>query len=99
MHVMHKEGLNTPEWGIVKKLNENLKAKIHAKHGETRAINTKDGKRQEGVLSVGQYALLMDEINKEMSKQNPGTCTPDLEETIGRLLWLDDVVLTISDPK
>ena len=42
MYVMHKEGLNTPEWNIVKKLNENLKAKIQTKYGETTAINIKD---------------------------------------------------------
>ena len=41
MYVMHK-GLNTPEWNIVKKLNENLKAKIQTKYGETTAINIKD---------------------------------------------------------
>ena len=75
MYVMHKEGLNTPEWNIVKKLNENLKAKIHTKYGETRAINIKDSIRQVGVLSVAQYALLMDEINKEINKHNLGTHT------------------------
>ena len=45
MYVMHKEGLNIPEWNIVKKLNENLKAKIHAIYGETRVINIKDSIR------------------------------------------------------
>ena len=42
MYVMHKEGLNSPEWNIVKKLKENLMAKIHTKYEETRAINIKD---------------------------------------------------------
>ena len=99
MYVMHKEGLNTPDWNIVKELNENLEAKIHAIYGETRAINIKDSIRQGGVLSVAQYALLMDEINKEINKHNLGTYIPDLEETIGCLRWMDAMVLFTSDPK
>ena len=30
MYAMHKEGLDTSEWNIVKKLNENVNAKLHA---------------------------------------------------------------------
>ena len=47
-----------------KKLNENLTATIQTKYGPTRKIKIKDSTRQGGVLSVFQYALLMDEINK-----------------------------------
>ena len=46
MYVMHKEGPDTPEWSIIKQLNENLKAKIQTKYGETRANNIKDSIRQ-----------------------------------------------------
>ena len=48
-----------------KKLNENLTATIHTKHWPTRKIRIKDSIRQGGVLSVLQYALLMDEITKD----------------------------------
>ena len=99
MHVMHKEGLYTPEWNIVKKLNEKLKAKLPTKYGETRAINIRDSIRQGGVLSVALSALLMAEINKEINKHNLATYTPDLEETMCCLLWMDAMVLNTSDPK
>ena len=79
---MHKEGLDTSEWNIVKKLNENVNAKLHAKYGETRALNIKDSIRQ-GVLIVAQYAQLMVYTNKEIRKQSLGTNIPDLENTIG----------------
>jgi hypothetical protein len=35
MYVMHKEGLDTNTWNIVKKLNQNLTARIRTKHGLT----------------------------------------------------------------
>ena len=99
INAMHKEGRSTPEWNMVKKLNENIKAKIQTKYRETRAINIKESIIQGGVLSVAQYALLMSQINKEISKQDLGTYIPDIEETIGCLLWMDDVVLITSDQK
>ena len=98
MYVMHKEGLTGPEWDLVKKMNENLTAKISTKHGDTREIKIKDSIRQGGVLSVLQYALLIDEINKEITKENLGTYIPSLDEIIGCLLWMDDVLLISSDP-
>ena len=45
MYVMHKEGLNTPEWDIIRKLNENLTANIQTKHGMTREIKITDSIR------------------------------------------------------
>ena len=99
MFVMHKEGLTSPHWEIVRKPNENITAKITTKYGDTRKIEIKDSIRQGGVLSVLQYALLIDEINKEITKENLGTYVPCLEETIGCLLWMDDVLLISSDPK
>ena len=99
LHVMHKEGLKSPEWEIVKKLNENLSATITTKYGTTREIKIKDSIRQGGVLSVAQYALLMDEINKEITKENLGIYMPSLDEKIGCLLWMDDVILATTEPK
>ena len=47
-------------------MNENLTAEIKTRHGNTRKIKIKDSIRQGGVLSVTLYALLMDEINKDI---------------------------------
>ena len=42
---------------------------------------------------------MMDEINKEIAKEGLGTFVPSLDEIIGCLLWMDDVMLISSDPK
>ena len=93
MYVMNKQGVNTPEWLIAKKLNEDLRATIKTMHGNTRIIKIRDSIRQGGVLSVAEYAVLMDEINKEIEKENLGINIEELGEIIGCLLWMDDVVL------
>ena len=72
IYVMQKEGTDLPTWKLVKELNSNLKATLKTKHGNTKQIQIKDSIRQGGVLSVIQYALLMDEINKEIIKENIG---------------------------
>ena len=84
--------------GPSKKMNENLTAQLSTRHGNTREIKIKDSIRQGGVLSVLQYALLTDEINKEITKENLGTHIESLDETIGCLLWMDDVLLISSEP-
>ena len=99
MYVMHKEGLDSPEWQTIKRLNEKLTAVIKTKHGDTREIKITDSIRQGGVLSVAQYALLMDEISKEIEKEDLGIYVPSLNEKIGCLLWMDDVILISTDPK
>ena len=99
LFVMHKEGVNAPEWLLIKKLNERLKAKIQTKFGETREINIKDSIRQGGVLSVGQYASLMDKISKRIENEDLGPYLEYLEERIGCLLWMDDVVLISFNEK
>ena len=99
LYVMHKQGLEAPEWEIIKRLNENLTAKIQTKYGDTREIKIKDSIRQGGVLSVSQYALLMDEINKEITEEDLGIYLPSIEETIGCLLWMDDVILATLEPE
>ncbi len=42
MYVMHKQGLIDRIWCIIKKLNENLTARVNTKHGLTRKIQFKD---------------------------------------------------------
>ncbi len=99
MYVMHKEGLTDNHWSLVRKLNQDLTAKIDTKYGKTRTINIKDSIRQGGVLSVSQYALLTDEFNKEIKKADKGVQLPGKEDKIGSLLWVDDVAIMSCEPK
>jgi len=98
MYAMHQNGLTGPLWNIVRKMNQNLTATIKTKDGPTRPIKIKDSIRQGGVLSGLQYATLMDEIAKEIAKQNKGCNIPGHQEKLGCLLWMDDVAL-ITDKK
>jgi hypothetical protein len=93
MYVMHKEGLDINTWNIVRKLNQNLTAKIRTKHGLTRDIKIKDSIRQGGVLAVAQYATLMDDTAKEINQRNKGIHIPNTNTKVGCLLWIDDIVL------
>ena len=93
MYVLHKEGINNKLWLLVKNLNTNLKTTILTKHGPTRKITIKDSIRQGGVLSVVLYALMMDEISKEIAKTNLGIEIPNTNHRIPTLLWMDDVLL------
>ena len=93
MYALHNNGIKGPLWNIVRKLNMNLKATIKTKDGPTRPINIKDSIRQGGVLSVLMYALLMDEIAKEIEKASKGCIIKGTNRKVGCLLWMDDVVL------
>ena len=72
MYAMHKRGLQNTHWQVVRNLNQNLKAQLLTKHGLTEEFDIRDSIRQGGVLSVLQYALLMDEISKEINKEKKG---------------------------
>ena len=96
---MYKRGVNSKLWKIIKKLNENLTATIHTKYGPTRKIRIKDSIRQGGVLSVLQYALLMDKINKEIQEIYLGIEISDTPTNIACLLWMDDVLLLETKSK
>ena len=67
------------------------------KHKSTSKINIKDSIRQGGVPSVIQYALIMDEINKEIQKHKLGQKFDNLQQSTGCLLWMDDVAPVSSD--
>ena len=90
---MHKEGTELPMWKIVKELNSNLRARLNTKYGQTREINITHSTRQGGVVSVIQYALMIDEVNKEMIKKKVGQKLQNTEEYIGCFLWMDDMAL------
>ena len=93
MYVLHKQGVQSRIWTLVKKLNSNLKTTIMTKYGNTREIIIRDSIRQGGVLSGLLYALLMDEINKDLCLTNKGINLPETEIKIPCLLWMDDVYL------
>ena len=93
MYVLNKQGVDNKLWLLVKKLNSNLKTTVMTKYGPTRKISIKDSIRQGGVLSVILYALMMDEINKELVECEKGLTIPNTETKIPSLLWMDDVVL------
>ena len=97
MHVLYKQGLTDNHWTLVRKLNENLTAKVQTKYGMTRTITIKDSIRQGGVLSTTMYGLLMDEISKEIKKENIGIKTTEEAERKGSLLWVDDVLLITTE--
>jgi hypothetical protein len=98
MYAMHENGLQGPLWNTIRRFNRGLKAKIKTKDGLTRPINIKDSIRQGGVLSVLQYATVMDEIAKEIETQDKGVKIHE-NKKIGCLLWMDDVVLIAENQK
>ena len=77
----------------MKNINKNLTATIRTKYGNTRKIKIRDSIRQGGVLSVIEYANLIDEIAKEISMEKIGTTKIGSTEIEGCLLWMDDVAL------
>ena len=99
MYVLHKRGIKTKLWTLIKKLNTNLTTVIHTKHGPTREIKITDSIRQGGVLSGNMYALLMDETSKALAESELGIEIPNTKTKIPCLLWMDDVVLAETTPK
>ena len=89
MYTVHNNGLEEKNWKIVKELNSNLTAKVRTKYGLTRTIQIRDSIRQGGVLSVIEYANLMDEIAKELQEKSAGYQKIWSNTTMGCLLWMD----------
>jgi len=98
MYVLAKQGIQGNLWKIIQELNKKLTATIETKYGNTREIQMKDNIRQGGVLSVIMYAVLMDEIAKEIKRRNLGIAGEDGTNT-GCLLWMDDVALIANNPE
>ena len=63
----------------------------------TRTIKMKDSIRQGGVLSVIEYANLVDEIAKQLQTEKIGEVKIWDTQTTGCLLWMDDVALIHQD--
>ena len=101
MYALDSSGVKGKEWSITKKLNDNLTASVKTQHGQTRQIHIKDSIRQGGILSVLEYANVMDEITKEIGKNPKCNINNNIgdETTPGCFLWMDDVVLMHTDPR
>ena len=99
LHVLHNCGVQDRHWLIVKRMNENLKARIRTRFGHTRRISITNSIRQGGVLSVILFGLLMDQISKEMPQEQTGIQIQGTDLTVSTLLWVDDVVLFEKDPE
>ena len=82
----------------MRKMNTGLTARIRTKLGLTRKITIKDNIRQGGVLSVIEYAILMDEITKEIQGRERGIKMEN-GETLANLLWMNDVALIHEETK
>ena len=96
LYTLNKNGIEGKNLEIIRKLNSNLSAKIRTRHGLTREIKIKDSIRQGGVLSVIEYATLIDEISKELKAKGLGIET-EAGEILDSLLWMDDVCLIHYD--
>ena len=95
LYAMHKNGVTGKSLHMIRKLNSNLTARIHTRFGATREIKIRDSIRQGGILSVIEYATLIDEIAKELKTQGQGL----IIENGRKMLWMDDVCLIHHDTK
>ena len=96
LYALNTNGVGGKNLRMIKKLNSNLNARIHTRYGLTRKIDIKDSIRQGGVLSVIEYATLIDEIAKELKQRNLGYET-EAKVKLDSLLWMDDVCLIHHD--
>ena len=72
IYTLHKNGVHDKNLRMIKKINSNLTARIQTRYELTRKINIRDSIRQGGILSVIEYATLMDGIAKELQQRNLG---------------------------
>ena len=98
LYTMKKNGISEKNLEMMRKMNTGLTARIRTKHGPTREIKIKDSIRQGGVLSVIEYATLMDEITKEIQGRKQGIKMEN-GEILANLLWMDDVALIHEETK
>ena len=93
LYALNRSGLSGKDLNIVKNINKNLTATIRTKYGNTRKIRIRDSIRQGGVLSVIEYANIIDEIAKEINTESIGTTKIGDTTIEGCLLWMHDVAL------
>ena len=86
MYALYNNGLKTRIWRTVRRLNQNLKARVLTKYGPTDEFNVNNSIRQGGVLAVSEFAILMDQISKAIIRTNKGVRIPNNDKPIGCLL-------------
>ncbi len=97
LYVLDKNGIKGKNWEMIRLMNTELRASIMTRFGPTDEITIKDSIRQGGVLSVIEYALMIDEISKELTSQDLGIEVNN--NKMGCLLWMDDIALIHYDRK
>lgn len=97
MHILWGSGIKGKLWRLVYKLNSNIKAQIRTKYGLTRIIKIPENLKQGGVLSVAEFAKIIDELEREMKDHGLGYAYHDL--LISTLLFVDDIVLMAETPE
>ena len=95
LKIIWDKGLRGKAWRILKKLNNNLKAKINTRYGPTRVLNMEIGGKQGSRLTGRMFSKLMDMLQEEIEPTGEGF---QLQQglTIPYLLWVDDVVSCVE---
>ena len=91
MYTLWQNQIRGKIWRIVRKLNENLTAQCRTNHGLSRKIEIKGSLRQGGVLSVTEFAKMMDNLSQELITKGYGVKCGNC--TIPALLLVDDVAI------
>ena len=90
IYALHQNSVEGKQLRMIKNLISNLTARIQTRYGLTRKIKIKDSIRQGGILSVIEYATLIDEIAKELKQHLDYVTKRNI--TLDSL-WMDDVCL------
>ena len=91
LHILWEADIRGKLWRLLHLLNSDITAQIRTRFGLTRIINVNGGVKQGGVLSVGQFAKMIDELNAELVDADLGVHYNDL--LISCLMFVDDVIL------
>ena len=72
MVTLWDNGIKGKIWRMVKKLNEDITTSVKTNNGLTRTIKMESCVRQRGILSVIEYAKLVDEMCKDLKEYGFG---------------------------
>ena len=91
LHILWEANIRGKLWRLLHHLNTDITAQILTRFGLTRIINVKGGVKQGGVLSVGQFSKMIDELNGTLLDADVGVKFHDL--CIPSLMFVDDIIL------
>lgn len=90
LYILWNQGIKGKIWRLIKKLNENLTAKIKTKHGITREIKRELGGKQGGRNMTTLFSKMIDVYEEEAEmKEELGVTIQN--QKINSFLWVDDV--------